>query len=63
MEQPAIWGVPLALCVGLTRPFRRVDTEPAYHWLQVNNLHFADDLGWRLTPGPAGWREDDDSLY
>jgi hypothetical protein len=62
-QQRIARGVPLALCVGLTRPFQRNPTEPAYHWLQVNNLHFADDLGWRLTPGPAGWREDDDSLY
>lgn len=40
-------GVEVVLCVGLTRPFAP-DGGTAYHWLQVNNLHLADDPGWRL---------------
>ena len=41
-------GPELLLGVGLTRPFRPTPEEPALHWLQVNNLHFADDPCWRL---------------
>ncbi len=36
------------LSVGLTRPFKGTPDEPALHWLQVNNIHFADDPCWRL---------------
>ena len=36
------------LSVGLTRAFKGNPDEPALHWLQVNNLHFADDPCWRL---------------
>jgi hypothetical protein len=36
------------LGVGLTRPFRGESDETARHWLQVNNIHFEDDPGWRL---------------
>ena len=41
-------GPELILCVGLTRPFHGTPDEPARHWLQVNNIHFADDPTWRL---------------
>lgn len=41
-------GPDVILGVGLTRPFRPTPEEPALHWLQVNNLHFADDPCWRL---------------
>lgn len=51
-------GVPLVLAVGLTRPYQPRDDEPACHWLQVNNIHLADDPGWRLHDGPATWRDD-----
>jgi len=27
------------LSVGLSRPYRKTEQEPAYHWLQVNNIH------------------------
>lgn len=27
------------LSVGLSRPYRKSEKEPAYHWLQVNNIH------------------------
>ena len=40
-------GVELILAVGLTRPFAP-DGVTAYHWLQVNNLHLADNPDWRL---------------
>lgn len=44
----------LILGVGLTRPFQSTPDEPAQHWLQVNNLHFADDPCWRLGESDAG---------
>lgn len=36
------------LGVGLTRAFRGRPGDPALHWLQVNNIHFADEPSWRL---------------
>jgi len=42
-------GPDLILGVGLTRPFQSTPDEPALHWLQVNNLHFADEPCWRLA--------------
>ncbi len=42
-------GPDLILGVGLTRAFQGTPAEPALHWLQVNNLHFADDPCWRLA--------------
>jgi hypothetical protein len=39
---------PVILGVGLTRPFQVEPSQPALHWLQVNNLHFEDDPVWRL---------------
>lgn len=38
----------VVLSVGLGRRFKRTSTEPARHWLQVNNIHFADDPCWQL---------------
>ncbi len=38
----------VVLSVGLTRPFKKTAAEPALHWLQVNNIHFADDPNWKL---------------
>jgi hypothetical protein len=41
---------PLILAVGIGRPFSPT-TDPSakpLHWLQVNNLHFADDPVWQL---------------
>jgi hypothetical protein len=38
------------LSVGLTRPFAKAPSEPAVHWLQVNNLHFADAPLWQGRP-------------
>src|SRR5262249_43050530 len=40
-------GGPVILSVGLGRPWARLDGPPL-HWLQVNNLHLADDPTWRL---------------
>jgi hypothetical protein len=36
-------GVPTILSVGLTRAFKRSRTDSWRHWLQVNNIHLADD--------------------
>ena len=41
-------GPQVILSVGLTRAFRGAPDEPALHWLQVNNIHLADDPCWRL---------------
>ncbi len=40
-------GVDLILSVGLARAWRRDESEPYRHWLQVNNLHLADDPLWQ----------------
>jgi hypothetical protein len=45
-------GVPTILSVGLTRPFAARPDEAPVHWLQVNNIHLADDPCWRLASGP-----------
>ena len=29
--------------------FAKRDDEPALHWLQMNNIHFADDPCWKLA--------------
>ncbi|MEQ1829884.1 MAG: hypothetical protein ABL921_28235 [Pirellula sp.] len=29
----------ILLSVGLSRPYRKSEDEPAYHWLQINNIH------------------------
>jgi four helix bundle suffix protein len=41
----------VVLSVGLTRPFKKTAAEPALHWLQVNNIHFAEDPVWQLGYG------------
>jgi len=42
-------GVPAMLCVGLARAWRKPGDDLQRHWLQVNNIHFADDpLGGSL---------------
>jgi hypothetical protein len=38
-------GVGVILSVGLTRPY---PADNPKHWLQVNNIHLADDPVWRL---------------
>lgn len=43
-------GVPVILSVGLTRPWRKSDRDVAKHWLQVNNIHLADDPTWQDCP-------------
>lgn len=40
--------VPLVLAVGLTRGFRRDGDSHPRHWLQVNNVHLADNPLWGL---------------
>ena len=40
-------GVDFILSVGLGRAFQPLEGGPAQHWLQVNNLHLADDPAWR----------------
>lgn len=42
-------GTPVILSVGLTRAFPNGTGAPPVHWLQVNNIHLADDPCWRLT--------------
>jgi len=34
------------LGVGLTRPFSGSRDQPPLHWLQVNNIHLADEPLW-----------------
>ncbi|HUG94357.1 MAG TPA: hypothetical protein VML55_26235 [Planctomycetaceae bacterium] len=36
------------LSVGVTRAFTSSDEYPPLHWLQVNNLHFAEEACWQL---------------
>lgn len=36
------------LSVGLTRLFMSTDDHARLHWLQVNNIHVADDPCWQL---------------
>ncbi len=46
-------GVPAILSVGLTRAFKRNSADTSRHWLQVNNIHLADDpLGDLETMDP-----------
>jgi hypothetical protein len=45
-------GVPCLLTVGLTRPYASRQEDEPVHWLQVNNLHLADDSCWRLRDAP-----------
>jgi hypothetical protein len=37
------------LGVGLTRAFRKTASEPAMHWLQINNIHLAANPYWQLA--------------
>ncbi len=41
-------GTPCVLSVGLTRPWQKPGESAPRHWLQVNNIHLHDRLGWRL---------------
>jgi hypothetical protein len=37
-------GVPVLLSIGLTRPYSsNPGVDPPFHWLQVNNIHLADE--------------------
>jgi hypothetical protein len=36
-------GTSVLLGVGLTRAYAKLGDQPAQHWLQVNNVHLADD--------------------
>ena len=42
-------GTETLLSVGLGRRFKKTSAEPARHWLQVNNIHFADHPCWTLS--------------
>lgn len=44
VQQRIEWGVPVILSVGLTRLWQ------GKHWLQVNNIHLADDPTWQDWP-------------
>jgi hypothetical protein len=46
-------GVPVILSVGLTRAFQRSSADRKRHWLQVNNIHLADDPLGDLELAPA----------
>jgi hypothetical protein len=39
---------PVILSVGLTRAIKITPDQPALHWLQVNNFHFAKEPCWKL---------------
>ena len=41
-------GVDVLLSVGLGRPYRAASDTVERHWLQVNNIHLADDPTWQL---------------
>lgn len=41
-------GTDVILGVGLTRPYTSSRDFPPVHWLQVNNIHLADDPLWQL---------------
>ncbi|HLJ81319.1 MAG TPA: hypothetical protein VKT52_07540, partial [Ktedonobacterales bacterium] len=41
-------GVDVLLSVGLGRPYRAASDDVERHWLQVNNIHLADDPVWQL---------------
>jgi hypothetical protein len=41
-------GVDVILSVGLTRAWQKPGDSQRRHWLQVNNVHLADDPAWRL---------------
>jgi hypothetical protein len=43
-------GVKVILSVGLTRPMHR-----GVCWLQVNNIHLADDPGWQVEERRSWW--------
>lgn len=49
-------GREFVLCVGLTRPFAPDGNPPEVHWLQVNNIHFKDELFPLAGPIPK-WAE------
>lgn len=42
-------GLAAILCVGLSRVFRPSSDVAAMHWLQVNNIHFAEGPLWQLA--------------
>jgi len=44
--------VPALLSVGLTSPFAGVSGTSPLHWLQVNNIHLADNPCWQLAGSP-----------
>lgn len=46
VKQKLARRVPVILGVGLTRPWQKPGDSKAYHWLQINNLHFADEPLW-----------------
>jgi hypothetical protein len=39
-------GTEVLLSVGLTRPWQKPDDTVERHWLQVNNIHLADNPIW-----------------
>lgn len=41
-------GVDVILSMGLTRAYASSGEFEPVHWLQVNNIHLADDPGWQL---------------
>jgi hypothetical protein len=40
---------PVILSMGLTRGWRKPGDSVERHWLQVNNIHLADDPAWRYA--------------
>ncbi|HUG13618.1 MAG TPA: hypothetical protein VMM78_01255 [Thermomicrobiales bacterium] len=43
-------NVPVILSVGLSRAWQRRGETGPRHWLQVNNIHLADDPLWSVAP-------------
>lgn len=46
-------GVPVILCVGLSRPFAKAAGEEERHWLQVNGIHLEDNPVWQVEASQA----------
>jgi hypothetical protein len=55
-------GVNVILGVGLTRPYTPDEIQPRRHWLQVNNLHLADEPTGALKARPMVERWTDADL-
>lgn len=53
LQQPDIQAL---LSVGLSRRFKKAAQDPAFHFLQINNIHFADYPLWQLARASSSGR-------